>query len=334
MTPILVPEDMSAVVWEGKDRTALRSLPTPALEEDHALVQVRAAGICATDLEIVGGEIPSARIGVIPGHEIAGIVVRSIGRNALSIGTRVVVDTVTSCGHCESCQSGDDTACSDAGELGFTANGGWAEYVTVANRRLYELPPTLSLSDAAAIEPFVIPFGSLNECSAVVKGRDVGVVGSGIAAMGFVRAAAILGARNIHVAIRHPARITQFRRMAENIQFHLTPPETAVADVTVDAVGSDTSLQTAISMVRDSGTTVAYGLSKPTVDRFPLADIVLRNITLEGHTNPRDSWATFLESVHKDSGFLVGIVDQQIGLKDVPQYLSHWPRTLKTVICF
>ncbi|MTV24194.1 alcohol dehydrogenase catalytic domain-containing protein [Nitriliruptoraceae bacterium ZYF776] len=146
---------MRGLVLDGPRRIVVRDdLPDPRVEHPtDALVRVRAAGLCGSDLHPYRGH-EAARAGVVPGHEVVGEVV-AVGPavRAVTEGTRVVVPFTTSCGACGPCGRGLTARC-ELGELfgygdpdpaGRVLHGGQAELVRVplADGTLVALPETI-----------------------------------------------------------------------------------------------------------------------------------------------------------------------------------------------
>src|SRR6185369_2918325 len=123
---------MRAMVLE-RPGTALvlreRPLPTPAACE--ILVQVKACGVCRTDLHVVDGELPHPKLPIIPGHEVVGEVA-ALGKDVerFTLGDRVGVPWLGyTCGICPYCRSGRENLCDAARFTGYTIDGGYAEFL-------------------------------------------------------------------------------------------------------------------------------------------------------------------------------------------------------------
>jgi len=144
---------MKAIVFRAGQQVALETLPTPEPRAGEVLLQVRASGICHTDIEILRGNYGASAFPLVPGHEFAGEVV-ALGPDVtgFQVGDRVVVDPNIGCGTCAACARGRTNLCENLGAYGVTRNGGFAEYCTVTASRLV---PTgdLDWQVAALAEP-------------------------------------------------------------------------------------------------------------------------------------------------------------------------------------
>ncbi len=119
-------------------------IPIPA--PDEILVRVKACGICRTDLHIIEGDLPPAKLPVIPGHQIIGTVER-VGEKCEKIkpGDKVGIAWLReTCGECEFCKSGLENLCEQSKFTGYHENGGYAEYTTVKEDFAYLLPNSIN----------------------------------------------------------------------------------------------------------------------------------------------------------------------------------------------
>lgn len=129
---------------------AVTEIPPPPTGPGEVLVQVRACGVCRTDLHIVDGELPQCRYPVTPGHEIVGAVVHA-GRR-FAAGARVGIPWLGwTCGKCEFCRSGRENLCDQARFTGCHVDGGYAEYVVADERFCLPIPERYGDAEAAPL---------------------------------------------------------------------------------------------------------------------------------------------------------------------------------------
>ena len=124
---------------------------------NNVLVRMTAAGICGSDVGIYHGTNAAAVYPRIIGHEMVGIIEKT-GPNvkALKKGDRVIINQVTSCGHCYPCRIGRGNVCDHLKVRGVHIDGGYREYMAVPESDCYLLPDSLSDQDAVMIEPITI----------------------------------------------------------------------------------------------------------------------------------------------------------------------------------
>ncbi len=130
-----------------------QEIETPAPADDQILVRVRACGICRTDLHVVEGELPVRRSPVVPGHQIVGEVT-ALGARAEGFGLGDLVGVAwlhRTCGVCKFCRSGRENLCDTPEFTGWTANGGYAEYVVAPSAFVYRLPVGFTDMQAAPL---------------------------------------------------------------------------------------------------------------------------------------------------------------------------------------
>jgi L-gulonate 5-dehydrogenase len=139
-------------------------------EKNNILVKMTAAGICGSDVGIYHGTNAAATYPRIIGHEMVGRVAE-VGPNAtkLKVGDRVIVNQVTSCGHCYPCKIGRGNVCDNLEVRGVHIDGGYREFIAVPESDCYILPESISDQDAVMIEPTTI---AIQSCTRAELSKD------------------------------------------------------------------------------------------------------------------------------------------------------------------
>jgi propanol-preferring alcohol dehydrogenase len=158
-------------------------LPVPSPGQGQILVEIKACGVCHTELDEIEGRTPPPHLPVVPGHEAVGTVVelgKGVTRQAL--GERVGVGWFYSaCGRCGYCLKGQENLCPDFKATGRDADGGYAEYLVVPEESAYILPEVFSDIEAA---PLLcaggVGFRSL-KLARIANGMCLGLTGFGAA---------------------------------------------------------------------------------------------------------------------------------------------------------
>jgi propanol-preferring alcohol dehydrogenase len=156
--------------------------PVPAPGPGELLIRVRACGVCRTDLHVVDGDLPDPKPGVVPGHEVVGVVERAgAGADRFAVGQRVGVPWLgQTCGACRYCLAGRENLCDRPAFTGYTRDGGYAEYVTADHRFCLPVPESYSDAEAAPLLcAGLIGFRSLTMAG---DARRLGIYGFGAAA--------------------------------------------------------------------------------------------------------------------------------------------------------
>jgi len=159
-------------------------VPVPTPGPGEIRIQVRACGVCHTDLHTVEGELALPRLPVIPGHQIVGAV-DQLGANVtrFRLGDRVGVAWLySSCGRCDFCQRGLENLCDQARFTGLHTDGGYAQYTVVPAAFAYPIPPGFpDLQAAPLLCAGVIGYRSLR-LSEIQPGERLGLFGFGASA--------------------------------------------------------------------------------------------------------------------------------------------------------
>lgn len=171
---------MNAMVLEeykpvGERPLRMRDLPVPEPGPGEILLWVEYCGVCRTDVHLVEGELGDARLPLIPGHEVVGIVVKS-GEGAgerFGVGTKAGAAWLyAACGSCEFCLSGRENLCRMARYTGFHVDGGYAEYMVVSEKFAYKIPDSFrSLQAAPLLCAGIIGYRALRLSGAKAGGR-------------------------------------------------------------------------------------------------------------------------------------------------------------------
>jgi propanol-preferring alcohol dehydrogenase len=190
---------MRAVVMKDGG-LALQELPAPA-REGWAVVDVKAAGVCGSELHFLEGMIPAPFADFVLGHEIAGVVVSAPGGAPVAVGDRVAVYNFVGCGRCHWCRTGHESVCTDPqGQLGWTANGGYAEQVAAPPQNLVELPGSVSFETAAVLACSGMTAVHAARIAGVELGQTAVVDGVGGVGLMVIQVLAAAGLRVLAVA--------------------------------------------------------------------------------------------------------------------------------------
>jgi len=161
----------------------LQDVPAPQPKCGEVLIRVTACGMCRTDLHVVEGELPPKLPNVIPGHQVVGRIIRSgAGATKYARGTRVGVPWLhRTCGICEFCMRGRENLCPNALFTGWTANGGYAEFIVAPEDFVYPIPERFSdLAAAPLLCAGIIGYRSLR-LAELQSADTLGIYGFGAA---------------------------------------------------------------------------------------------------------------------------------------------------------
>lgn len=285
---------MKAVFLPGNKRVELRAVEVPSPGPGEVLVQVKASCICRSDLSlyygnaVVGGEAAGK---CVTGHEPAGIIAATgAGVKQFKAGDRVAVYLAVGCGVCAACRMGNFFLCPDWRCLGFTADGGNAEYLVVPERNCLRIPNSISYV-AAAISTDA--FGTLYSAC-----RKLGVDGAkaiGIWGLGPMGSSGVLAAKALGGRVVALDPIAERRRFAEDLGADLTLDPAAPdarekldvftgplgLDAAIDCSGQPAAQNMALDSVRRLGRVAFVGKSRETTIH-PSDQLIRKQLTLIG----------------------------------------------------
>jgi len=285
---------MKAVFLPGNKRVELRAVEIPRPGPGDVLIAVKASCICRSDMSLYYGNavLPGVTPGMcVTGHEPAGVI-EEIGAGVYTFapGDRVAVHLAIGCGNCTLCRRGQFHMCPTWRCIGFTADGGNAEYLVVPARNCLHIPAGMSFVAAAVSTD---AFGTLY--SACKKLGVAGGVRLGIWGMGPMGTAGVLAAKALGAQVVALDPIAERRRFAGGLGADLTLDSTrsdtvealrAFAggdglDAAIDCSGNAAAQNMALDTVAPLGRVAFIGESRETTIR-PSEQLIRKQITLLG----------------------------------------------------
>jgi L-iditol 2-dehydrogenase len=268
---------------KGPGNMELREVPVPEPKPDEVLLEIKAAGICGTDVHIKHDLFPYWPP-VIMGHEFSGEIVE-VGTSVenFKLGDRVVGEPHTkACGKCELCRTGNIQICAQKRSPGWGIDGAFAPYLVMPEHLLHKIPASLSFEEAALVEPAANVVQDVLERGVVVANDTVVVIGPGPIGLVALMAAKAAGAGKLIIvgikkdeAIRLPialeigvdAVILADEQDAVAEVLKLT--DGRGADLVVEASGDASAIASSVGMVRRLGRIAQIGLTGKDQIHFP-----------------------------------------------------------------
>jgi L-iditol 2-dehydrogenase len=287
---------MKALILKEYGHFVYEEVPEPQVAEDEVLIEVRACGICGSDVHGMDGSTGRRRPPIIMGHEASGVIAE-VGEkvSGWNKGERVTFDSTVYCGSCWFCRRGQINLCDNRRVLGvscedYRQHGAFAEYVAVPERILYRLPEALSFERAAMVEAVSIAVHAV-ERTPFSLGDTAVVVGTGMIGLLVVRALRLAGCGTIIAVDLDAERLKQAQKLGADLG--LKPDDCDVlkevmrhtrgrgADLAMEVVGTGPTVNTALASVRKGGAVTLVGNLKPSIE-LPLQTVVTRQLTLCG----------------------------------------------------
>ena len=260
-------------VWLEDNHISMRDVPQPK-KPNEALIKIRKAGICSTDLELVKGYYPFA--GIL-GHEFVGEVVSA--SDSAWVGSRVVGDINAVCGLCEACRNGRPTHCENRTVLGIANRDDiFAEYTTLPLENLHRVPDSVSDEMAVFAEPLAAALEIQQQIQ--IKPTDrVLVIGAGRLGQLIAQTLALTGC-DLHVVARHSQQqnLLTARGIRITSEAEIQPHKW---DIVVEVTGSSDGFNLARKAIRPRGTLVMKSTYKGDVT-VNFSSIVVDEINIIG----------------------------------------------------
>ncbi|UCF92665.1 MAG: galactitol-1-phosphate 5-dehydrogenase [Desulfobacterales bacterium] len=300
---------MKALVLEEYHRLVYRDVPDPEVRPDDVLIQVKACGICGSDVHGLDGSTGRRIPPVIMGHEASGIVV-AVGANvkAFTRGERVTFDSTVYCGVCFHCRRGEINLCDHRRVLGvscgeYRQDGAMAEYIAVPQHILYRLPEKIGFEQAAVVEACAIACHAVERTPVSLNDTAL-VVGAGMIGLLVIQALRAAGCGRIIAVDVQQTKVGRAQQLGADIGLNSRATDVIAeikrltadrgADIAFEAVGIAPALQTAIAGLRKGGALTLIGNLSPTVD-LALQSVVTRELTLYGSCGSRGEYPACLD---------------------------------------
>jgi len=284
---------MKAIQITQPGKIELVDIHQPVIQPDEVLVKIKFVGFCGSDLNTYLGKNAMAKMPVIPGHEIGGII-EAVGEKVpehITVGMSCTINPYTACGSCASCRNGRPNACRFNQTLGVQRDGAMREYMSVPWTKIISdanIPPV----DFCLVEPVSVGFHAV-ERGIVCDQDTVMVIGCGMIGVGAIVSAAFRGAKVIAVDIDEEKLLLAKRLGAaftinsktENVHDCLqTMTNGFGADVVIEAVGATSTYQMAVNEAAFTGRVVCIGYAKNDI-AFETKLFVQKELDIRGSRN-------------------------------------------------
>ena len=280
-----LPETMLALykTAKGPGNMELRQAPVPSPKPNEVLLEIKAAGICGTDIHIRHDQFPYWPP-VIMGHEFSGIILE-VGSEVTNFKTddRVVGEPHTrACGKCELCRSGNIQICSSKRSPGWGIDGAFARYMVMPEHLLHTIPDSMTYEEAAVIEPAANAVQDVLERARVYANDSVVIFGPGPIGLLSLMAARAAGAGlviMVGTSADEPMRLPVARQLGADITILADQEDTVEtvmrltngrgADLVVEASGAPAAIAASVGAVRRMGRISQIGLTGRDQVSFP-----------------------------------------------------------------
>ena len=282
---------MKCVSISGEKKLVLKEKDIPVSKDGSVVIEVKSCGICGSDIHNWEAGQP---VGLVMGHEFAGVVVDPGSRLDLEKGDRVTGLPISPCGKCEACKRGDVQYCpdtwSEAVGLALTNSGGYAEYTSCRPDMVRKIPGNVSYDAACMVEPTAVSLHAVN-LSNIKIGDDVLIIGGGIIGLMAAEFAKMAGAKYVALVETNKKRGKKavnfgkvdeyYDAMKEETIPNLITKTNGGFDVVIECCGNAAAVTEALMTVKPGGVVVLVGVSATPIS-IPTVVGVMREVKMLG----------------------------------------------------
>ena len=328
---------MKAMLLTEYKNLEVTEVDDPTIGDKDLLIEVRACGICGSDIHGYDGSSGRRIPPLVMGHEAAGVV-KAVGSDVqdFAVGDHVTFDSTVSCGECYFCRRGDINLCDNRMVLGvscgeYRRHGAFAELVSVPQHICYKLPDGMPFEHAALIEAVSIAVHAANR-TPVTLGDTAVVVGSGMIGLLTIQAIRLAGCSKIIAVDLDQNRLDT--ALTLGVDHVLKADEVDVpaevkkltggrgADVALEVVGATVTIETAIESVRKGGSITLVGNLAPRVE-VPLQAIVTRELSVFGTCASKGEYPACIDLIASGAIKVEPLITATATLDEGPDWFSR-----------
>jgi L-iditol 2-dehydrogenase len=328
---------MKALLLEEYKKLKVQDVPEPEIAPNEVLIRVKSCGICGSDVHGFDGSSGRRIPPVIMGHEASGVVAQTGAQvKDFKEGDRVTFDSMISCGRCFYCRQGRPNLCDNRRVLGvscaeYRRHGAFAEFVAVPDHIVVKIPDGLSFNEAAMVEPVSVAVHAVN-ITPVQLGDTALVVGAGMIGLLTLQALRTTGCGQIVSVDLEDDRLALAKKLGadQTINSRLAAVPALIremtsgrgADVVMEAVGAEATVQMAIESVRKGGVVTLIGNITSKVS-FPLQSVVTREVSVLGSCASSNDYPACLELMGRGAIRVADMISATVPLERGPEMFDR-----------
>jgi 2-desacetyl-2-hydroxyethyl bacteriochlorophyllide A dehydrogenase len=301
----------------------------PEVGPNDVIVDIRASGICHSDLNYRDGVSPVGRLPIILGHEIAGLVSKKGERvKGIEEGDRVCVHYIRSCGNCSFCRSNRENFCEEYQMIGKDIDGGFAEYIRVPASNVLKLPGALPFEQGCTLGCAVSTTYHALRRGRIGAGDTVVIYGVGGLGAHAIPLAKIFKAEKVVAVDISDEKLKLAKKLGVDEIVNATVEDPAqrieeitkgkLADLVLDFVGAAKVIEQEIRCVGKGGRMVLVGISQDDIRLSPYKTIIGKEMELIGvNDHLRSELAELIDIVASGKMDLSTSITHRVHLNDV-----------------
>ncbi|NGP46387.1 NAD(P)-dependent alcohol dehydrogenase [Bacillaceae bacterium SIJ1] len=341
---------MKAAVLTDLKTIDIQDIDLPAINDDEVLIQIRAVGLCGSDVHYYEhGKIGNFIVDkpLVLGHEASGDIVQ-VGNNVTGLkeGQRVSIEPGATCGTCRYCKEGRYNLCPHVEFLATPPyDGAFCEFISMRADLVFPIPDTMSYETAALIEPFSVGVHAIHR-GRLQKGETVIIMGMGPIGLVTAAAAKMNGAKTVIGVDLEESRLEVAKDMGTDYTINLRQEDLqekvkeytsgAGVDLAIETAGNAKAVQGAIAVARAGGRVVIVGMSPQ--DEVPMSTsaIIDKELDVMGVFRYHHTYAPAIEMLSKTDIQIEKMITNYFPLSQtadaIEQSIQDKANTLKIII--
>ena len=318
---------MYAIKYDGPRKVQCVEIDKPQAGENEALIKVRSAGICGSDIGAFRGTNGLVTYPRIIGHEVAGEIlsIPEHNKKGLKAGDHVIVDPYLYCGSCYPCSIGRTNCCTDLKVLGVHAEGGMSEYFVHPADMLWKLPKDMPWELAPIAEPLTIALHGIHR-GGLKAGEHVAIIGAGPIGILAAMAAIAYGAHPIMIDLVDE-RLEAARKLGVRYTVNSGREDTAakvseytggrMAELVMECSGANPAVRSALDLVSNAGRITLTGWPKKETP-LPTDVITKKEVDIRGARTSANEFEEAIDLIHTGKVDARKILTKVVTIKEAP----------------
>lgn len=318
---------MKAVKLENPRNLSCVELEKPVPGPGEALIRIKTAGICGSDIGAFRGTNNLVSYPRIIGHELAGVIEQIPEENpkGLKVGDKVIVDPYLYCGHCYPCSIGRTNCCSNLHVLGVHVDGGMAEYYCHPADMLVKMPEDMDWTDAAMAEPLTISLHGIHR-GGLKAGEYCAIIGAGPIGLLAGMVAEAYGAHAILLDLVQE-RLDFARKLGIEYVINSSKEDAVkrveeitggvMAQQVMECSGSNAAIRSTLDLVSHAGRITLTGWP-PKETPLPTDLITRKEIDIRGARTSAGEFEEAIELIYTRKVDVSKILSKVVSLEDAP----------------
>ena len=318
---------MYAIKYDGPRKVQCVEIDKPQAGENEALIKVRSAGICGSDIGAFRGTNGLVTYPRIIGHEVAGEIlsIPEHNKKGLKAGDHVIVDPYLYCGSCYPCSIGRTNCCTDLKVLGVHAEGGMSEYFVHPADMLWKLPKDMPWELAPIAEPLTIALHGIHR-GGLKAGEHVAIIGAGPIGILAAVAAIAYGAHPIMIDLVDE-RLEAARKLGVRYTVNSGREDTAakvseytggrMAELVMECSGANPAVRSALDLVSNAGRITLTGWPKKETP-LPTDVITKKEVDIRGARTSANEFEEAIDLIHTGKVDARKILTKGVTIKEAP----------------